>query len=964
MTTFRVRKFTAAVSLLGAGFLSGLAAQGQARGNPGAPEPADQPHMLETVVVTGSNLPPADGAAAAPVTVLGRQQIENTGAADVLAVLRKALPQFSGNNTIGSENANLHFGRTYGGSSLALHNLSTLVLIDGRRVAVSPAGASGGADFVDVNLIPLAAVDRIEVMSDGASAIYGSSAVGGVVNIILKSDYRGFEVSGHYGVTDNAGGYAERSASLVGGVADGTTSITVSVQAGESDPIYQYQRGYSRHPKAQTTYYPGVIDIYDFATGGDLLYRLKPGLNAPPAGGNATIDDLIARGIYAPATLTEVQNAFSVADAVTLVMRQKRRGATVRFDRKLFGDGLTLFGDLVYANTRSESQLNAPPLYPSLSTPYIDRGLTGATPLPATGVGSGYVLATSANSPFSPAWIDQGAPADYSAGKWVSVHNRFTDYPRRYQNDTTLWRGVAGMRGRTGGDYAWETAANLNRIVLDYRNPGVIDLAALTDAMNAGAINPFARTQTAGALPGALVGTAFARYASTLHSFDAKLTGAPWALPAGKLAFAVGGEYSRETLSAAPDARSIPAADGTIGWAGASSISPFAARRSIEAGYLELRIPLVAPALAVPGINTLDIDVAGRVEHYSDAGAARVPKISLRYQPFDRQLTLRATAGQSFSAPQLFNVYGPSSQGFTGNLVFDNYGGGTTENVEFQKRVGSNPDLAPAKAHTWTAGLVYSPAQAPGLDLSFDWYDVDETGRPGVFDEQVVAQDVELRGAASPYASYVHLGGWGGSAITAPGQLSSTAAASVFLDLPVINLARQRVRGFDATLHYATATAAAGRFDFASTVVGYERYRVQTLPTEPAYDYAGRASGGGSGSPGTIPRWRTHATLDWKYREFECLLAGTYVPAVVDVGPGGGAAAAPVKVAAYSTFDVAASWHFVRGWLNRCQLTVGISNLFNAMPPLAANAFPESNVDLGAYDAIGRLFYLNARYKF
>ena len=958
---FRMLK---AAACLGCGLLFAAALPAQARPGAAEGESPERPHVLEKVVVTGTHLAASAAEPVGPVVVLGPREIEQAGAAnDVLDLLRRTLPQFSGNRNVGRENANLQFGRTYGGSGLALHNMNTLVLVDGRRVAVSPAGASGGDEFVDVNLIPLAAIDRIEVLGDGASAIYGSSAVGGVVNLILKSDYRGFALAGHYGVTDNAGHYAERSASLVGGVAHGATSVTVSVQAGDSDPIFQYQRGFSRHPKAQTTYYPGVIDVYDFATGANPLYVLKPGLNAPPAG-SATIDDLLAQGIYVPASLADVQNGFSVADAVTLMLRQRRRSATVRLDHKLFGGRLVLFGDALYARTDSESQLNAPPLYPFLSTPYISLGLTGATPPPPAGVGSGYLLASSANSPFSPAWLDQGAPADYSAGKWVSAHNRFVDFPRRYQNATTLGRGVFGARGRLGADYGWEAAANLNRITLDYRNPGVIDLAALTEAMNTGAINPFARTQPDGALPGALVGTAFARYVSTLDSFDAKLTGAPLTLPAGTLSFALGGQHTREALSAAPDARSIPAANGTIGWAGASSISPFAARRRIDAGYLEVRVPLVAPAMAVPGIGTLDIDVAGRIERYSDAGTARVPKFSLLYQPGGGQLTLRATLGRSFSAPQLFNVYGPSSQGFTGNLDFENYGGGSTENVSFQKRVGANPQLQPAKAQTWTAGLVFAPRRIEGLRVSVDFYAIDETGGPGVFDEQVVAQDVELRGAASPYAPYVHIGGWNGAPITAPGQLSATAAANVYLDLPVINLAGRAVRGFDATLRYAKDTTSAGRFDVASTFVVYERYRVQALPTEPFYGYAGHASGGGSGSAGTIPRWRASTTATWAFRGFELLLANQYVPSVTDVGAGGSAAKAPTDVTAYSTFDVAGSWRFDRRWLRGCKLTLGVANLFNEMPPLAPDAFPESNVDLGTYPAVGRLFYVNATYKF
>ncbi|MBM3843303.1 MAG: hypothetical protein FJ397_08605 [Verrucomicrobia bacterium] len=167
---------------------------------------------MEKFVVTGSLIPIAAGSPAIPVTVLSALEIEKTGVStDLLNVLKKAQPAFFGSNNIGSENGNISSGSTNGGSQVSLRNRATLVLINGRRANISPVLASGGASFVDVSVIPISAVERIEVLSDGASATYGSDAVSGVVNVILKTNYAGTEIGGTYGWSPNDGKWATRS---------------------------------------------------------------------------------------------------------------------------------------------------------------------------------------------------------------------------------------------------------------------------------------------------------------------------------------------------------------------------------------------------------------------------------------------------------------------------------------------------------------------------------------------------------------------------------------------------------------------------------------------------------------------------------------------------------------------------------------------------------------------------------
>ena len=921
--------------------------------------------QMEKFVVTGTNIPTAASALSMPVSILDAKQIQLSGVTtSVLDVLRKTMPAFSGSGNIGIENANISSNSTYGGSQLALHNLNTLVLINGRRVAYDPAESEGGFEFVDLNMIPLAAIERIDVLADGSSAIYGSDAIGGVINIILKSNYNGWEVGGHYGVSSNEGHYSERSAYVVGGVSNGTTSITVSAEYSKHDPLWQFQRPFS-NPVYGTTYYPGIIDIYNFADGSDPMYKLKDGINAPTGGGTQTIDQLVADGTYTPISSTDARQGFNLANNVTLLTNLKRRGIVVNVTHKIFGDKLEAFGDFMYTNTYTQSQLNAQPLYPSTSDPYTDPFWFGASPPPA---GNMVLPVTASTNPFSQTWLDQGAPADFSAGYVVTVHNRPIAFPRIFQNDNTLTRAVGGLRGRINENYSWEAAATLNRDELNYTNPNLADTANLNSAFADGSLNPFAITQPAGTLPGNILGTAFANMLTTLNIFDAKVSGTPFELPAGKLGFAVGGSYQRETLEAAPDVNSIPDANGNIGWAGATSLQPFNVHRTVESFFAELAIPVFSPRQSIPGLYSLNFDLAGRWEDYSDAGVSRVPKVSMRYQPFGDQLTLRATAGKSFSAPTLYDLFGPITTGFSNPLTFNNFGGGQTQQVQFQAQSGANRNLKPSTASTWSAGFVYTPKQVKGLSLTFDYFEALQKGLVGQWDQTVVAQSVELLGTSSPYASAIHLGSPTGPGVTAPGQLSTNPPTHIYVVTPNINLAAQQVKGFDATLEYSYRMPEFGNIDFSTTATVYNSFRAQSLPTEPYYQYAGHASGYGSISQGTIPKWRTFTSLRWDYRNFDFQITHTYIASVTDIGPGGSASITPVPVDSYQSFDFSVGYAFekanINSWLQKLSLRVGVNDAFNKLPPLAPAAFPDSNVDLGTYNAIGRMYYVDASYKF
>lgn len=965
MNQLRSRKKAVSRVALSAAFVVGLASvsalaqQTQTTKDSSQKASSDQAISMDKFVVTGSHLPMAADQVAIPVTTLDTQDIQQSGESiSTLDMLRKIAPEITG---VGSENATINTATTYGGAAISIHGMPVLVLINGRRIATSSAEAVGGSRFVDLNMIPASAIQRIDVLKDGASAIYGSDAVGGVVNVITKSDYNGWEAGAHYGYSPSKGRYAERSAYLTGGVSNGKTSITVSLEYAKHDPIYFSSKPYT-NPYYVSEYYPGIIDIYNLATGVDEDYQLNPKYNAPPGGAQYTIDQLVQMGYYTdlgsdanPAVVKKIQQGFNLADKQTLIQSLKRSNLTLSASHKIFDDKLEMFGDLEYSNTLTMSSLNAQPIYPYVSTPYTDTWYVGSTPPPP---GTQYVPVTIPGNPFSAAWINQAS--DNNTGFGVMAHNRFVQYPRVFNNDSTLVRIAGGFKGQINDNYSWEIGGTLSRYTINYTNDNLINTVSFLDALAQGQLNPFALTQPAGVLPGNILGTGWMHGISSLGEGDILFRGTPFELPAGKLSFAVGASYTREVLNATADLNST-----TQGWMNSPSILPINKQRKENAVFAEVSVPIVSKDQHIPGIYSLSTDLAWRFEHYTQVGNSTVPKVSLKYLPFDNTFSLRFSAGKSFLAPQLYDLYGPVNTGSSQSITYTPYGSTTPQsNVQFQAGGGSNPDLKPSTASTWSAGFGYTPKQVKGLSITFDYFQSHWSGIFGYPNQQTIVQDVENKGAASSYANFVHFGSLNGTPVTAPGQISAHPKAAVWINAPLLNLGGQLVKGFDATVSYEHRTDTIGRFTVASTVSAYNSFQLQEMPTDPYYNYVGTASQ----NEFTVPRWRTYSTLTWQYRSWTFDMAHTYVPTVQDIGSGGAGASAPVGVNSYQQFDFAVKYDFngsnLGHYFDGLSVRLGINNAFNKMPPVALNAMQDTNSDVGFYGAVGRMVYVDASYKF
>lgn len=882
-------------------------------------EKKEEALKLEKFVVTGSLIPVAADSPAVPVTVISALAIEQSGVnTDLLQVLKKTEPYFYGANNVGSDNGNISSGSTNGGSQVALRNRATLVLINGRRANVNPVTASGGNNFVDVSMIPIAAVERIEVLSDGASATYGSDAVSGVVNVILKSNYNGVEVGGRYGWSPNQGKYREKSYYAVMGASNEKTSVTLSTEWKKSDPLIQYERPYGVG-QFRTPSYAGVVNI------GNDWYYLNPNANAPGQNLDLTPAQLVAAGTYSgPMDQTAASQFFDLAAKPTMLLKAERRSVVAAVEHQLT-DTVRLFGDFIYSVTETESVLNAQPV-------------------------SGNVAATNPNNPFNVT---------------VTARNRFVEFPRIYRTNATTTRGVVGVKGTIGNSaWSYELAGDFNRTVTAFRNANLIDAAAYTAAVNNLTYNPFARNQAPGVIQG-MLGVSTRDFVSELNSFDLRVAGEIMDLPAGPLQVGFGAETRWESLDFTNDRY-----DQTGGWLQATPRQPFRARSTTDGFFAEARIPVFDKSNSIPGVNQLELSVAARKDIYSSTTDPLVPKYTMKWLPFNDEFAVRGTYSESFSAPTLFSLFGPISAGFTASINITRYDssgnslGIASGSRQYRSRSGSNPNLRPSESRNWTAGVVWSPKKFKGLEVSLDWFNIDERDLVSTISSTLIVTSVEQLGPASPYASLVKVGVSlsgethfdDGAPITAPGQMTNQPSDSIWISNAQTNVAGVWQSGLDAKVGYTYDTKSWGVLRGTVSATYLNEYVIQSLPSDTPYDYADTFSG-----TSVYPRIRTYTSLNWNYRSWNAGLSHTWIPGVTDV-----AWSTEYEVKGYHNFDAVVGYTFSGSdnkWLDGVSFNVGVNNVFNKYPPLIRSEGNQSH-DINTYDPIGRFVYFSGKYKF
>lgn len=931
-----------------------------------ASEQTEAAAEMPMVVVTGSSIPTTPDAVAVPVETLSAAQLQASGVdSNALEILRKEIPAFQGRSNAGTSNANNNNQNTAGGSQLQLRNLPTLVLVNGRRVATSGISAVNGKNFVDVNQIPAAAIDHVEVLTDGASSIYGSDAVGGVVNFILKSDYRGLTAGAR---AAGAADYGEWSAFATGGTPLGGGNITATLNYSHTDPLFQKDRSFSSPLYGKTSNLPGTVN-----GAGDIL---SSGISSPsaknPTGVNATAPSLaalVANGTYIPTTAAQVAAGFDISPYQTMLLKQDLASFSSTFDLPLIDHNkLTLFGDAMVSQ---------------------DRSWTKWAP-----------VATAITVP-----VD--APYNPLTAAFPGVTFSYLPAPHDFYDTVTATRITAGLRGEFTRDWTWESALVYSESDLEQRQTNLLFKPNLARAIAGGfnaagvatlggpfsdvltgyspngalalqpALDPFATA--AGLVPGSLAnlyGAERINAVSQLESWDGKIVGRLGKLPAGEVGLAVGATVRRELLSGHADAngRVTDPVTGAFGvnsqnWIGGTFADPFAAHRTISGAFVEVRVPITSEEWSIPLFRAFDLTAAERSEHYSDAGNSNVPKVGFRWQPFDQQLTLRGNYSKSFLAPNLFSEYGPTDTRQVGGAVIPNaFPGQGLPPEPFNGEDGNNPNLKPATSISRTVGFVLKPHLINNLSLTADYSNIDLRGFQAGIGFNNILQSVNAQGSASPYFANLAIGNFPGQAgasnpFGTPGTLlpylqgGLANAANLYVIDRFQNNAELIEKSWTAGAFYSIPTARAGTFELGTTGSVFDSFTFLDLPL-PSHNfiqYAGHATNAGVFG-GTLPKWHFYTTLDWSSNNLHLEVANSYLSAVTDTGANG--VSAPLPVSRYSAFDVRASYDW-----EKVTMAIGVNNVTNRMPPLAPRTFSDNNADIATYSPIGRLLYATVSVK-
>lgn len=663
---FRLKHISqAALALCAGGLALSAAAQQQQTGQ----------QKLDRVEVTGSRIKRVDAETPSPVQVISREQIERSGATTLTEVL-KSVPA----NNSGSFDENAVASFTPGAGGVSLRGLgagATLVLINGRRVAPFGFASGGQTTFVDVNSIPLDVIERIETLLDGASAIYGSDAIAGVVNIILRKDFAGFTASGSFGTSS----YHDANSNRVGltfgtgSLASDRYNIFGSYSHQGRDAVKASDRpntataDFRRFGLAdlRSTYaYPGNL----YNQGNSAFIGPMPGCT-PVADGSALNGRCVYEGTAHQDVIADTQrDSLFVAGTVDL------------------GNSFELFGD---ASISRSKYLQESPSYSSST--YFSTGTLGAP-----------VIVLPVGHPQNP------------TSNPVGLRYRFMDVPHNTQVESTTQRYVVGGRGNLAG---WDAESAL---MVSKSDTEVITTGLLRDSV---LLNEVLDPATGMARPTFIFGNPAAndpglmsRLYPTLKdkgttsttSWDVRGSRELMNLPGGPMGLAVGFETRKEKFTSTPDP--ITAAN-ELSVLGASSSD---GSRTVNALYAEVSLPV---------FKSFEASLAARMDRYSDFGSATTPKVGMKWKVLPN-LALRGTYAHGFRAPSLTETsQSPTRSFYTGirdpQLCPDPVNDPNANcNLSLEAVSGSNPNLQPEKSRSLTAGIVLDVTD--DISVSVDGY--------------------------------------------------------------------------------------------------------------------------------------------------------------------------------------------------------------------------------------------------
>jgi iron complex outermembrane recepter protein len=885
------------------------------------------------IVVTGSLIARPDLSSNSPITVVSGEVLQDQGAVNVEEALNQ-LPQVTP-----GLNANVNNGGN-GTVSVDVRGLGssrTLVLVNGRRMV--PSNNTG---VVDLNVINPLLIDRVDVVTGGASATYGSDALGGVVNFILKKNFEGVELSSQYGVTSRGDSQLWTIGGVVGGnFADDRGNATLAVSYTDRSPSFQSARAWSRIDQNGGSA-TGIAGRFDnlfsnpFVPGGNRAFNAD-GSVRPFVNSFDLTNPLTDRYNFAPVNYIQTpQQRFTVT-------------ALANYD---ISDNINFYAEASYVQSEVKLQL-APtpatnifvnPTSPVLSPSALALAATRANPLaPLT-----FRRRTVEVGPriqtfnFDVTQVNAGIKGELFAGWNYDIYyaRGRVDSAQGLQNDVSRSRLTSGLNGCPTGSPA-------GCVVVDAFGPGRLTPAAVNYIRIASAVDQFAfdRDNIVGVVNGSL-----------------------GSLPGGDIGVAVGVEYRRDASSFIP---SDPAQRGDL--TGFNAVQPISGSFNTKEVFGEVRLPV---------IDMLAIDLKGRYSDYSTVGGNFTWSVGGEFKPID-DIRMRATYSVANRAPSVFELFQAGDQGFPavvdpcfrgqpaplGTLpapsagvaaicVLQGLPSPTTNilvqtNAQIEATFTGNASLREEQADTLTAGIQFTPSFAPGLTLSVDYFDIKVDGYVSRVQGGTVglvaacfAQNITTAAqlAADPFCSLLSR--------RPNGDLLATVPLTNEANLGVNNVLK--TRGIDFTAAY----------DFGLGFLGLENSKL-ALSSNVTYlmDYKFNGvefAGFASGDFGTLPHWKANTRATYSDDNWSLSLNWQYLGKSTDTfGDIGGAfGTGPIKAVSY--FDLNTRVNVG----DNLELFGGIQNLFDKQPPSVNAGFTATNTDETLYDTLGRRFFMGAKVRF
>jgi len=963
------------LALLGVG-LSLFAAQAAFAQTPPAAA-KEEAVQLEKFEVTGTRLTGAAVEGSLSVSLYKMDEMTNTGYSNFGELLRKKLPQFGGG--VGSVNEAFGNGGS-GRATISLRNLPlsrTLFLINGRRTNA------------DINMIPSVAIESIEILNDGASAVYGSDAVAGVINIKFKRDYEGGEFRARYANTTDTDVGETRFGLVWGGKLNGKTSLTAAIEHSERNLLMHYNRAVSvpAGGSVSGTSNPGLFTVQSTAAqraAANARVSGDAGYVAPVTVGSVTTYDPGSSNVLVPlrwfvntsgAALTSasqvpaafVPNAFITAAAsLSVTGRNALRDADEAARNAVLGASAIVqygpnkvllpgvnpgfpFGYYTYAfrpqemtsiSLTSESVINDDLKF--FADLFISRNesANALAPSPLSG----------RTVPSTNYWLTQVFPAVAAAGNGFGFGYRPTELGARITynkfDDVAL---TAGFKGTVEGKWNYEIAYKRDAWKLtNIQTGGVLSTVynnALAGTTAATAFNPFIftplftqNTPANTALLPTLGGSAQEIDRYVINQLDANVTGDIMDLPAGPLTMSVGAEWRREVDDQRPDGNLTTGAVFPF-----NITTAFAGSFEVVSYYAEFAIPV---------IKNLDMQVAGRFEDYTTVGTTGLkPRVSFSWKPLGKEVNVHGSWAQGFVAPSVATLNAGPFQSFT--ELFNPVTGVRTQATGASFFV-SNPNLKPSTSDSYLFGVTYSPKEVKGLTAGINYYRIEENKIAFTSDQYIVNQwfaagptnasnpfgPTATPSAANPLGSQV--------------ELNVDGSLKQLRNIGPINSGQRLTDGWDVFASYYQDTSM-GRFTVETSWTYVTTFKQENFPGAGKIDYLGFYWGSGAalGNFG-FPKLKGSLNASWRMDRYSASAGWNYVDGYKEVENGLN------PIASYATIDLRLGYKIPR---IDADLTVGVNNITDRQPPYVATSF-ETQSDRAITDIRGRMLFVELSKKF